>query len=279
MKIGAEEFNIQPTPKKTMDIQLIILVALTYTVVFIYAFGYLSWPVFYLLFHLVYMRFFMGNHERFHSRKSENWPRAIQVFSEYFALAVTPWDEPFDSVRKKHFTHHATHRPGKTPGSDMLQDPHSIYEAGGAWRSLFFSLFFEEAQLIIDIRNRNITKSRWIRLAIYLPLQILFILSFGWGKYLGVFLASRLMSAGGWWLFSWFSHTVTYRFGFVREIPWSGLFLFVFGLINGKLVSDGFFRHAVHHAWPSVPPSKLYLLDEAVMRNPAAMPEMIPTSN
>jgi fatty acid desaturase len=277
MRIGTEEFNIQPTSKKAMDIWLIILNVLLYTVVFVWAFGYLSWPVFYLLFHLVYMRIFMGNHERFHSRKPENWPRPIQVFSEYFALVVTPWDEPPDSIRKKHFTHHATHRPGKTPGSDMLQDPHSIYEAGGAWRSLFFSLFFEEAQLYIDIRNKDITKSRWIRLAIYLPLQILFIMVFGWEKYLGVFLAVKLMSAVAWWLFSWFSHTVTYRFGFVQEKPWSGLFLFIWGLINGRWVSDGFLRHAIHHAWPSVPPGKLYILDEAVMRNPDAKPEMIPT--
>ena len=279
MRIGEEELTIRPESKRAMDVEITILLVLVYAVVFAWAFGYMSWPTFYLLFHFSYMRFFMGNHERFHSSKSKQWSRPIEIFAEYFALAVAPWDEPYDSIRRKHFTHHATHRPGKTPGKDMLQDPHSIYEAGGFWHSLFFSLFFEEAQLFIDIRNGTITKSRWIRLAIYLPLQILFIVSFGWEKYLGVFLAARLMSAGGWLLFSWFSHTVTYRFGFVRQVPWPKLVLFALGFMNGRHVRDGFFRHAAHHAWPRVPSSKLYLLDEAVMRNPGATPEMIPTSN
>lgn len=280
MTIGTEEFTIEPVSKKTMDIEIIVLLVLVYTVVFFWAFDYISsWPVFYLLFHLLYMRFFMGNHERFHSRRSKKWSRPIEIFSEYFAVAATPWDESYDSIRRKHFTHHATHRPGKKPGRDMLKDPHSIYEAGGFWRSLFFCLFFEEAQLLIDIRNRNIAKSRWIRLAIYLPLQILFIMAFGWEKYLGVFFAVRLMSCGGWLLFSWFSHTVTYRFGFMNQVPMPRLVTFVMGLLNGRHVRDGFFRHATHHVWPSVPSNKLYLLDEAVMRNPDAMPEMIPTSN
>lgn len=276
MKIGTEEFTIQRESKKAMDVEIILVNVLVYAVTFIYAFDYLSWPVFYLLFHHVYMSYFMGTHDRFHADQSKHWPRPIEFFAEYFALVAMPWAEPLDSIRKKHFTHHKTHRPKKTPGYNILQDPHSIYEGGGFWRALFYCTFFEEAQLLIDIRNKNVAKSRWIRLAIYLPLQILFFMIFGWEKYLGVFLAVRLMSTIAWFTFSRVAHTSLYRFGLLGQIPRP--FILLNGLINGKRVMDGFFCHTSHHAWPSIPSSKLYLLDEAVMRNPDAMPEMIPTS-
>ena len=276
MKIGTEEFTIQSESKKMMDMEIVFLNVVIYAMVFVYASGNLSWLVFFLLFHPIYMSFFMGSHDRMHTDRSRRWPRPIEFFAEHFALVVFPWAEPYDSIRKKHFTHHKTHLPKKTPDDDILQDPHSIYEVGGFWRSLFYCTFFEETQLVIDIRNRNITKSRWIRLAIYLPLQILFFMTFGWEKYLGVFLAVRLVSTIGWFLFSWLSHTSLYQFGFVRKIPRPVIILL--GLTSGKRVMDGFFRHTSHHAWPGIPSSKLYILDEAVMRNPDAMPEMIATS-
>jgi len=278
MKIANEEFVIKPLSKKKLDIEMVVLIFMVYVAVFLWAFDFISWLFFYLIFHFFYMRFFMGNHERFHSKKSKNWPRPLEAFSEYFALAVTPWDEPYNSIRIKHYMHHSTHLPGKKPIQDILQDPHSVYEMGGFWRSLFFCLFYEEAQFLIDIFNRNINKSRWIRLVIYLPLQILFIYYFGWVKYLGVFMAVRLLSSGGWLFFSWFSHTVSYRFGYIKQLKYAKLILFLMGILNGKYVRDGFFRHATHHAWPSVPPDKLHLLDEAVMRNSESRPEMIPSA-
>ena len=71
------------------------------------------------------------------------------------------------------------------------------------------------------------------------------------------------------------THTSLYLFGLVKQIP--KLVKFLNGLMNGKRVMDGYFVHAAHHAWLSTPSSKLYLLDEAVMRNPDAMLKMIPT--
>ena len=275
MKIGTEEFNIKPESKQLMDVEIISLNIIVYAVIFAYAFDYLIWPVFYLLFHFFYMRFFMGNHDRFHADTSKHWTRPIELFSEYFAVVVTPWDEPYDSIKKKHQIHHATHLPDKIPNQNMLQDPHSIYEAGGFWRSLFYSIFYEEAQLIIDIRNNNITTSRWIKAIIYIPLMLLFFMTFGWEKYLGVFLAVRLMSTTSWLFFSWFIHTYLYEFGTVQKIP--KVVLFIFGVMNGKRVNDGFVRHASHHAWPNIPSNRLYELDTAVMRNSDAIPEMFAT--
>ena len=66
-----------------------------------------------------------------------------------------------------------------------------------------------------------------------------------------------------------------YSFGFVKNIPRP--LLFIVGLLNGKRVKDGLFRHSAHHAWPQIPSSKLYILDEAVLLHPEVMPEMIAT--
>jgi fatty acid desaturase len=260
-----------------MDIEIILLNIIVYAVVLIYAFGHLNWPVFYLLFHLTYMRVFMGNHSRMHSAKSNGWPKLIEAFAEYFAVVVAPWDEPYDSIKKKHITHHMTHLPSKMPENNMNRDPHSAFETGGFWRSLLSSMFYEGVQLVHDIRQRKIAKSRWIRLAVYLPLQILFVITFGWEKYLGLFLAMRLMSSMAWFAFSWVLHQpALYKFGAVQQIP--KVFQFLFGVINGKRVMDGFFRHASHHAFPHVPSGRLHEVDTAVLRNPDAMPEMLITN-
>lgn len=276
MKVGTEEILIHPESKRALDVEIVLLTALTYVVIFLYAQDYFSWPLFYLLFHLFYMRFFMGNHDRFHVDLSRRWPRPLEWFAENFAVVVTPWDEPYDSIKKKHFTHHLTHFPEQEPETDFDKDPHSIYESGGMWRSLFYCFFFEEAQLFYDIRHRNIGWERVIRLVIYLPLIIWFIATFGWAKYGGVFMAVRLMSASGWFFFSWFSHVYFYRFGSRREIPRFVLFLLY--AMNGRRVGNGFFRHTAHHVWPSVPSGQLYKMDEAVMRHPEARPVMIPSS-
>ena len=277
MKIGNEEFAIQPESKRTMDVEITLFTLLVYAIILTYALGYLSWPLFYLLFHPAYMRVFMGNHDRFHADKSRRWPKPVEWFSETFGVVVTPWDEPYDSIRLKHFQHHLSHLPGKTPDHDTFMDPHAMYEAGGFWRSLLCSMFYEEVQLIHDIRHRCIARSRWVRLAIYTPILAMFIAYFGWEKYLGVFFAVRLMSASGWFTFSWLLHAHVYEFGILKKIPGAKLVLAMLGVMNGKRVRDGFFRHAAHHAWPHVPSGQLYLLDEAVTRNPEEMPSMART--
>ena len=131
MKIGNEEFAIQPESKRTMDVEITLFTLLVYAIILTYALGYLSWPLFYLLFHPAYMRVFMGNHDRFHADKSRRWPKPVEWFSETFGVVVTPWDEPYDSIRLKHFQHHLSHLPGKTPDHDTFMDPHAMYEAGG----------------------------------------------------------------------------------------------------------------------------------------------------
>ncbi|RMH60411.1 MAG: hypothetical protein D6677_13810 [Calditrichaeota bacterium] len=277
MKIGNEEYKFRPEPKKAMDLEIFILLCGVYAVVFFYAFDYLSWPVFYLLFHIFYMRVFIGNHDRMHADRTKKWPRPLELFFEHFAMVVTPWDEPFDSIRAKHRTHHVTHLPNREPDHNVLKDPHSLYEAKGFFQSFFYCLFYEEVQLIIDIKNKHITLSRLVRLIIYLPLQILFIGYFGWQKFLGVFFAVRIMSAMGWFLFSWFLHVHMYQFGILKQLRAARFIQYIFGIFNGRRVKDGFFHHAVHHAWPHVPSAKLHILDEALMRHPEQIPQMIQT--
>ncbi len=277
MRIGTQELPIEPEAKSALDIELLLLHIPLFITVFVYAFDYLNWPLFFLLFYMVEMRIFIGNHDRFHTDMHKRLPRWLEAFSENLAVCVTPWDEPYDSIRNKHIKHHATHGPGKFAVLDTARDPHGVYELGGFWRSLLYCLFYEEVQLFMDWRNNNIGKPRLIRLLVYLPLQILFLLLFGWQKYLGVFLAMRLVGATAWFVFSWGIHQPQiYYFGFAKKIAkplrWG------FALVNGKRVTEDVLHHAVHHAWPGIPASRLHEVDTVVMRHKEAAPEMLPTT-
>ena len=78
-------------------------------VIAFFSLEYLGWPLFLLIFYAVAMRIFIGNHDRYHADQRIRLPRFFEIISEKFAAVVTPWDEPYDSIRKKHLRHHATH--------------------------------------------------------------------------------------------------------------------------------------------------------------------------
>ena len=274
MKIGSEVLTIKPETKMALDVEILLRNLAVFAVVFAYALDFITLPVFLVLFYLAYARFFIGNHDRFHTDASRRWPRFVEAFSETFQLGVVPWVEPYDSVRNKHMRHHATHRPGKTPVLDSRNDPHSVYENQGFLRAFLSCMFYEEVQIYRDIRNGTITRSRWINLIVYLPLEILFLIAFGWQKYLVVLVATRMFGGIFWWFFSWAAHRPPmYRFGFSSELPL--LVQWLFGLSNGRRSMDGLTRHTSHHAWPRVPSSSLNEFDAAVLRNPSAAPVLI----
>ncbi len=274
MKIGAEELSYKPETKRALDIECLLLQIPLFAVVFVYAFDYIAWPVFFVLFYLINARYFIGTHDRQHADTSKRWPRFAEVIAERLVVCVTPWRDPYDSLRKKHMTHHRTHRPGKTPVLDTRNDPHSAFEMGGFLRAFLSTVFYEEVQLFFDIRNGEVAPSRWIILVIYLPLQILFLVNFGWEKYLGVLAGVRITSTLFFFFFSWGIHQpLLYRFGIYNKVPLPVRLML--GIANGKRTMDGFFRHVVHHAWPSLPPNRFAEFDSAVMRNPEAAPEMI----
>lgn len=96
---------------------------------------------------------------------------------------------------------------------------------------------------------------------------------FGWEKYLGVFLAMRIVGFTAWFIFSWGIHQpLIYQFGFAKKVP--AAFKFVFLILNGRGVTEGVFHHATHHAWPGVPARRLNEFDAAVWRNPRAAPDL-----
>ena len=277
MKIGTEEFTFTRETKKALDIENLLWNIALFALIIVYAFDYIAWPLYLVLFYVFYARFFGSNHDIMHADTFRRWPRFAELIAENLVLCVVPWREPYDSVRKKHMTHHRTHRPGKTPVFDTRNDPHSAFEMGGLLRAFLSCLFFEEAQLYFDIRDGQVAKSRWFILIVYLPLQILFLISFGWQKYLVILGASRIAGGLFWFVFSYSSHRYPiYRFGFKTKAP--RLLQLMVGLSNGKRTMYGQFRHAGHHAWPSVPSSGLDDLDSAILRNPGAAPQMIPST-
>jgi len=60
-------------------------------------------------------------------------------------------------------------------------------------RVLFLCLFYEEVQLVLDIRNKNLSTSRLYRFLIYGSLLIAYIATFGWAKFAIVFLGMRIV--------------------------------------------------------------------------------------
>ena len=277
MKIGTEELVVTRESKRALDIEVVLRNVLVYAVILLYALDYIGAGLFFVLLYLSYARYFIANHDRFHADYSKRLPRPAELFTEYFAVIATPWVEPYDSVRWKHLKHHATHSPGKVPALDMRNDPQSAFEMGGILRAFLSSVFYEEVQLLRDIRYGQISQSRWINLAIYLPLQILFVAEFGWQKYLLVVLALRFTGGISWFLFSWGLHTpFVYRFGFVHKVPLPIRLLV--GLSNGNRTMIGVFHHTTHHAWPGLASREQDKLDSAVLRNPDAAPNMIPSA-
>jgi hypothetical protein len=101
-------------------------------------------------------------------------------------------------------------------------------------------------------------------------------MTFGWEKYLVVLLAARLSGGLFYFVFSWgFHRRLLYRFGVVNEMP--APFFWMFRVGNGKRTGESVRYHASHHAWPGVPSRRLHEFDSAVMRNPDAALEMIPS--
>lgn len=276
MKIGTEELAYKSEFKKAIDIELLILHVPLFGLVAAFSFDYITWPLFLLLFYSIAMRIFIGNHDRYHADQRIRLPRFLEAISEGLAVVVTPWDEPYSSIRKKHLKHHATHTPGKSSKYDTKADPHSVFENGGLMRVLFSCLFYEELQLYLDIRDNNLTKSRLYRFLIYVPLQAVFILLFGWTKFFIVFLAMRIVGFTAWFVFSWVIHQpLIYKFGFSNKLPqW---FKWAFAVLHGRRVTEGCLHHATHHAWPSIPYDQLHKFDSAAIRNPNSAPEMKPT--
>jgi fatty acid desaturase len=277
VSIGQESMTYQPEYKKSLDLELLIINLILYALIFAFGLNYISIPVFMVLFYCIGMRAFMGNHDRMHTNHRKRNPKWFEVFTEYFWVVVTPWDEPYDSIKKKHYTHHTTHASGKVPKFDSKADPHSVFEMGGVIRVFLSCLFYEEIQLYIDIRDKRLTRSRFYKFLIYTPLIILFIITFGWMKFLIVFSVMRLIGVTAWFIFSWaFHQSFLYQFEFSRNIPkW---LVYVNTFLFGRRIANGTMSHAVHHAWPSIPFDQLKKFDMAAFENHNHAPDMRPSS-
>ena len=260
VQFGEQRVFYTPESKKSIDLEVLLLNTVLYAVILLYGFDYLKWPLFLLLFYMLAIRAFVANHDRTHASGRDRLPPWLEALSEGFAVVVTPWDEPYDSVKRKHLKHHATHVHDPSPGLDARDSAHSVYEFGGFFRSFFSCLFYEEVQFFLDVRYDRLSKSRLYRLFIYPPLQLAFIWGFGFEKYLVVFLAMRLVGVSSWFVFSWVVHQpAIYRFGFSQSLP--GLFKWVFSLIHGRRVTEACVYHLVHHTWPAIPSRELYRFD------------------
>jgi len=277
IEFGDQKISFTPESKRWLDIELMLLHIPLLILIFSFAYGFVNVYLFLFLFYCLGMRIFIGNHDRFHADNKIRLPRWIELISENLWVAVTPWDETFDSVRKKHLKHHATHGPGKKAVYDLKNDPHCVYEDGGFFKVFLSCFFYEELQLFLDITYSRVTRSRLYRILIYLPLQIIFIYFFGWSIFLFVFLGWRIVGFSGWFFFSYVIHQpFVYKFGFSRSVP--KVFKLIFTLIHGRRIAEGVLHHATHHAWPSVSYKELNKIDSSALENAEYAPEMIALS-
>ncbi|MCB0649702.1 MAG: fatty acid desaturase [Saprospiraceae bacterium] len=275
ISLGNEKISFVPETKKAIDIELMLLHIPLLATIAAFSLDYIGWPVFLLLFYVIAMRIFIGNHDRYHASHKARLPRFLEAFSEGLAVVVTPWDEPYDSIRRKHLKHHTTHNPGNSSSLDSHHDPHSVYELGGIVRVFFSCLFYEEIQFYFDLRDKQVTRSRLYRFLIYMPILAIYIFTFGWAKFGVIFLAMRIVGFTAWFVFSWAIHQpLIYKFGFSKQVPtW---FKWMFAIMHGRRVTEGCIHHATHHAWPSIPFNQLHKFDVKAYQNPDVAPEMNP---
>jgi len=276
IQLGKESVSYQMETKKSLDIEILILNLLMTALILAFSFGLIVTPIFFVLFHMIGVRSFIAGHDRMHTNHKVRFGRILESLFEGFAIVVTPWDEPYDSVKRKHIAHHISHAPGKHLELDSRKDPHSLYESSVVIAS-FSCLFFEEVQLFLDVRDNKLSMSRLYRLMVYLPILTLYIYYFGWMKYLMVFLAMRITGASSYFIFSWLSHrNPVYNYRFSSQIPkWM---IQVISLLLGQRVSKGIINHPIHHAWPGVPYNQLEKIAKAIRENPISAPLMLPNN-
>ena len=215
IKLGDKSISYEMETKKSLDLEILSMNILLYILIGVFSFQYISLPIFLGLFYIIYIRIFMANHDRMHTDHSKRLPRFLELFAEYFAVTITPYDEPYPAIKQKHIAHHVLHGPDKEVRFDSRKDPHGVFDFG-FMRSLFSSLFFEEVQVYLDIQNKNFHISRLYRFLIYSPLRALYIYTFGWQSYVAVVLGIRLTSFTGWFVFSWLFHQgYFFYFGFI----------------------------------------------------------------
>lgn len=273
--IDGKKVFFNPEFKKSIDLEILFLTIPLFAIVALFSVDYIGWPIFLVLFYVIAMRIFIANHDRYHADKRNRLPRFLELIAENFAIVVTPWDETFDSIKRKHIKHHVTHNSGKSSKYYTRNDPHSVFELRGFTKVILSCLFYEEIQLYLDVRDSNFKKSRFYRFLLYFPLQLAYIYYFGWGKFLIVMIAMRIVGSTAWFVFSWVIHQpIIYKFGFSKKVP--KLFKWLFALLHGRRVTEGCLHHTTHHAWPSIPYNQLYKFDSVILQNPDLAPDMKP---
>ncbi len=259
--VGENHIFYRPEFKKAIDMEILTLNIFLFIAIFLFAANLIEWPLFMLLFYVIAMRVFIANHDRMHANHQIRLPRLLEKIAEGFAVVVTPWDEPYDSIRKKHLRHHSTHLNDVGPKHQVM-DPHSVFEEGGLLRVIFSCLFYEEIQFVLDFRSGNLSKSRFYRLLICVPLIVVFIYVFGFNKFIVVFLAMRMVGFFAWFVFSYVIHLpLVYKFGFSKRVP--KVVKWIFTLFHGRRVTEGCLHHFTHHTWPSIPFDQLHRFDAA----------------
>lgn len=237
-------------------------VSITYGLVIVYGFDLISTGVMLSAVSLYYLRLFNILHQKAHANHSDSikpqWlGRAIELINIYYL----PYHESSSGKLSKHETHHKAHRMNADPSmvDDIRSNPHAVFERYGLFRSFLAALFYEEVMLYLDIRDRSISKDRWLTFLVG-SIAVLALLYFlGWYKFIVFATFYRVSFALSWFGFSYLFHHPTIYSKRIEPYVWDSVLKLARWFFGAGAVNSIFY-HEHHHRAPQVPSEYLHLL-------------------
>jgi hypothetical protein len=237
-------------------------VSITYVLVIVYGLDLISTGMMLGAVSLYYLRLFNILHQKAHANHNDSikpqWlGRAIELINIYYL----PYQESSTGKLSKHETHHKAHRMHADPTmlDDVKRNPHAVFERYGFCKSFLAALFYEEVMLYLDIRDRGISKDRWMTFLVG-SIVVLTLLGFlGWYKFIVFATFYRVSFALSWFGFSYLFHHPSIYTKRIETHVWDSVLKLARWFVGAGAVNSIFY-HEHHHRAPQVPSEYLHLL-------------------
>lgn len=237
-------------------------VLVTYGLVILYGLDIINTGMLLGIMALYYLRLFNVLHQKAHTNRSDSIkPRWLGRVIELANIYYLPYHESSAGKLSKHEIHHKSHHTHADSGliDDVKRNPHAIFERYGFFKSFMAALFYEEVMLYFDIRDRGISKDRWVTFFVGSTVSLLMLYFLGWHKFLVFALFYRISFALSWFGFSYlFHHPEVYRKRIEAHVS-DGILNLVKWLLGAGAVNSILY-HEHHHRVPQVPSEHLHLL-------------------
>lgn len=232
--------------KVNLDILVFSTNIILYMLIYLYSINLINSYIFAIVFYIIFSKVFVFNHDRTHTTNS-NYNKFFETIVELTYVAVVPWEEQYNSYKKKHLIHHRFHKKSSDKLQNYRNNPHILFEKD-LKTAFFSSLFYSEIQFFINIINKNITFKEILFIFWYSILISSYIFYFSFEKFILIFCLVRITGFLSWFVFSYILHH-PYLYG--KEIP--KMISIVSDLAFGKRLSRGTLFHKKHHDDERIP--------------------------